>query len=154
MRHEWEGAVGAGAWQISTPPILAAAPLFGSLQIFAEAGMDAIRAKSLAQTGYLINLLEATGLTGPEFGYQIGTPRQPEQRGGHVAVEHEAGPQIAHALKARGVVPDFRPPNVIRLAPVPLYTSYHDLWRVIQELRDIVTTGAYRGFAGARDLVA
>jgi kynureninase len=54
----------------------------------------------------------------------------------------------------RGVVPDFRPPNVIRLALVPLYTSYHELWRVVQDLRDIVTTGAYRDFAGARDLVA
>jgi kynureninase len=51
-------------------------------------------------------------------------------------------------------VPDFRPPNVIRLAPVPLYTSYHELWRAIQDLRDIVTSGAYQGFAGARDLVA
>src|SRR5690606_18311303 len=113
-----------------------------------------IRAKSLAQTDYLITLLEATGLTGPEFGYQIGTPRDPERRGGHVAVEHAAGPQIARALKARGVVPDFRPPNVIRLAPIPLYTSYHELWRVVQELRTIITTGAYRSFAGARDLVA
>lgn len=154
MRHEWEGAAGAGAWQISTPPILAAAPLLGSLQIFAEAGLDRIRAKSLAQTDYLITLLEATGLTGPEFGYAVGTPRQPERRGGHVAVEHAAGPQIARALKARGVVPDFRPPNVIRLAPIPLYTSYHELWRVVQELRTITTTGAYRDFAGARDLVA
>lgn len=154
MRHEWEGAAGAGAWQISTPPILATAPLLGSLQIFAEAGMDAIRAKSLAQTDYLITLLEASGLTGPEFGYQIGTPRQPDRRGGHVAVEHAAGPQIARALKARGVVPDFRPPNVIRLAPVPLYTSYTELWRVANYLRAIVETGEYRAYAGSRDLVA
>lgn len=154
MSHDWEGAAGAGAWQISTPPILAAAPLLGSLAIFAEAGMAAIRAKSLAQTGYLIALLEATGLTGPEFGYQIGTPRQPERRGGHVAVEHEAAPQLTRALKASGIVPDFRPPNVIRLAPIPLYTSYHDLWRVVRALREIIASGAYRDFAGARDLVA
>jgi kynureninase len=154
LRHEWDGAAGAGAWQISTPPVLATAPLLGSLRLVAEAGIAAIRAKSLAQTSYLIDLLEATGLTAPEVGYRIGTPRQPERRGGHVAVEHAAGPQIARALKGRGVIPDFRPPDVIRLAPIPLYTSYHDLWRTVGILGDIVASGEYRAFAGARDLVA
>ena len=153
MRHDWEGAAGAGAWQISTPPVLATAPLLGSLRIFAEAGIDAVRAKSLAQTAYLIDLLEATGLTAPETGYRIGTPRQPERRGGHVALEHDAGPRIARALKARGVVPDFRPPDVIRLAPIPLYTSCHELWRVVALLRDIVASGEYRMLDEARDLV-
>lgn len=154
MRHDWEGAAGAGAWQISTPPVLATAPLLGSLRIFVEAGLGALRAKSLAQTDYLIDLLEATGLTGPEAGYRIGTPRQPERRGGHVALEHDAGPRIAQALKRRGVVPDFRPPDVIRLAPIPLYTSYHELWRVAGLLRDIAATGEYRLLDEARDLVA
>lgn len=154
MRHDWEGATGAGAWQISTPPVLATAPLLGSLRIFAEAGIAAVRAKSLAQTRYLIDLLEAMGLTGPEIGYRLGSPREPERRGGHVALEHDAGPRIARALKARGVVPDFRPPDVVRLAPVPLYTSYHELWRVADLLRDIVATGEYRLFEDARGLVA
>ncbi len=63
MLHTWEGAGHAGAWQISTPPILSTAPLLGSLRLFAEAGIDRIRAKSLAQTAYLIDLLEASGLT-------------------------------------------------------------------------------------------
>jgi kynureninase len=153
MRHEWEGAAGAGSWQISTPPVLATAPLLGSLRLFAEAGIEAVRAKSLAQTEYLLDLVEAMGLTDAELGYRIGTPRQPDGRGGHVAVEHDAGPQIARALKVRGVVPDFRPPDVIRLAPIPLYTSYHELWRVAGLLREIVATGAYRSFAQARELV-
>ena len=154
MRPEWEGAAGASAWQISTPPVLATAPLLGSLRIFAEAGIEAIRAKSLAQTGYLIDLLAAMDLTGTAAGYRLGTPREPARRGGHVAVEHDAAPQIARALKARGVVPDFRPPDVVRLAPIPLYTSYHDLWRVAALLRTIVDGGEYLTVAGGRDLVA
>jgi kynureninase len=154
MAVDWAGAAGAGAWQIGTPSLLAAAPLRGSLRLFAEAGIDALRAKSLAQTGYLIDLLEADGLTDPCFGYGIGTPREPERRGGHVAVEHAEGARIARALKARGIVPDFRPPNVVRLAPVPLYTSFHDLWRVGRALREIVERGDHLRGESGRDLVA
>ncbi|HET9015634.1 MAG TPA: kynureninase [Thermomicrobiaceae bacterium] len=154
MRHDWEGAAGARAWQISTPPVLATAPLLGSLRIAAEAGIARVREKSIAQTAYLMQLLEASGLTGAPYGYRIGTPRDPERRGSHVAVEHDQGPQIVRALKARGVVPDFRPPDVVRLAPIPLYTSYHDLWQVARHLRAIVDSGEYRELAAGRDLVA
>lgn len=154
MDLDWRGAEGAGAWQIGTPPLLSAAPLRGALRLFAEAGPDALRAKSLALTGFLMDLLEATGLTAPPFSYAIGTPRPAARRGGHVAVEHAAGARVARALKARGIVPDFRAPNVVRLAPIPLYTSFHDVWRVVQALRDVVAGGEHlRGEAG-RDLVA
>ncbi|HET7036260.1 MAG TPA: kynureninase [Thermomicrobiaceae bacterium] len=154
MAHDWEGAGTAGAWQISTPPLLACAPLLGSLRMVDEAGIAAIRAKSLAQTEYLMRLIEESGLTGPDYGYRIGTPREPARRGGHVAVEHDEGPRIARALKQRGVIPDFRPPDVVRLAPIPLYTSYHDLWRVVQQLRAIVDSGEYRTLEANREIVA
>jgi kynureninase len=154
MLHTWEGAGHAGAWQISTPPILATAPLLGSLRLFAKAGIDRVRAKSLAQTAYLIDLLEASGLTAEPYCYRIGTPREPSRRGGHVAVEHDAGPRIAKALKRRGVVPDFRPPDVVRLAPIALYTSYHDLWQIARHLREIVETGEYLHGPEGRELVA
>ena len=134
--------------------MLATAPLLGSLRLFPEAGIEAIRAKSLAQTGYLIDLLEATGLLRPAFGFRLGTPRDAARRGGHVAVEHEGGPRIARALKARGVVPDFRPPDVVRLAPIPLYTSYLDLWRLVAHLREVVETGAYLEVEAGREAVA
>lgn len=154
MDFAWAGAAGAGAWQIGTPSLLAAAPLRGALRVFAEAGIEAIRATSLALTGYLMDLLEADGLTEAPFGFRIGTPRPDEARGGHVAVEHPEGARIARALKARGIVPDFRAPNVIRLAPVPLYSSFHDVWRAARALRAIVEQGEHlRGEAG-RDLVA
>lgn len=154
MLHQWEGAEHAGAWQISTPPILATAPLLGALQVIREAGIERIREKSLALTSYLIALLEATGLTAPPYSYTIVTPREPSRRGGHVAIAHPAGPRIAHALKRRGVIPDFRPPDIIRLAPVALYTSFHDVWQVASHLRAIIDTGDYRSGPGARDLVA
>ena len=153
MRHDFEGAGGAGAWQISTPPLLSTAPLAGSLRIVAEAGMDAIRTKSLAQTDYLMGLLEASGLTEQPYAYRIGTPREADRRGGHVAVEHDAGPRIARALKRRGVIPDFRPPDVVRLAPIPLYTSYHDIWQTVRHLRAIIDAGEHEG-EGDREIVA
>ncbi len=154
MRHVFEGAASAGAWQISTTPLLSTAPLFGSLRLFAEAGIEALRAKSLAQTTYLMDLLEASGLTAAPYGYRIGTPREAKRRGGHVAVEHEAGPRIARALKRRGVIPDFRPPDVVRLAPIPLYTSYHDLWLTAQHLRAIVDVGEHLAGEAEREIVA
>ncbi|MEZ4496735.1 MAG: hypothetical protein R2845_08160 [Thermomicrobiales bacterium] len=95
MAHEWEAASSAGGWQISTVSLLSAAPLIGSLDLIAEAGIDAIRAKSLAMTDYLIELIENGGLLDAPYNYRIGTPREHARRGGHVAVEHDAGPRIA-----------------------------------------------------------
>jgi kynureninase len=154
MLHTWEAAPGAAAWQISTTPVLSTAPLYGSLRIFAEAGMERIRAKSLDQTSYLMALLEASGLTGPGYGYRIGTPREAGRRGGHVAVEHDQGPRIARALKRRGIIPDFRPPDVVRLAPIALYTSYHELWSTVQTLRAIIDSGEHLIGDPGRDVVA
>jgi kynureninase len=154
MVHEWEGAEGAGAWQISTVPLLSTAPLLGSLAIVAEAGIEAMRAKSLAMTDYLIELIEANGLLEAPYHYRIGTPREHARRGGHVSVEHDAGPRIAKALKQAGVIPDFRPPDVIRLAPIPLYTSYADCWQVVQALKQVIDSGAYLEVAAGRELVA
>ena len=154
MRHQFEGAESAGAWQISTPPLLATAPLRGALRLFHEAGLDALRANSLAQTGYLARLLIESGLTEPPYGFTIGNPADPEQRGGHLAVEHTEAARISRALRARGIVPDYRAPNVIRLAPVPLYTTYHELWQSAQALREISDTGAHLRLAEGRELVA
>jgi kynureninase len=154
MVHEWQGAEAAGAWQISTPPLLATAPLRGSLRLFHEADIEALREKSLAQTDYLARLIEEGELTAPPYAFAIGTPREPARRGGHLAVEHADAPRIAKALKVRGVIPDFRAPNVIRLAPIPLHTSYHELWQTVQALREIIDGGEHLRVAEGRDLVA
>jgi kynureninase len=101
-----------------------------------------------------MELLEAAGLTGSRYGFAIGTPREPERRGGHVAVEHAEGARIARALKGRGIVPDYRPPNVIRLAPVPMYNTFHEVWRTVGALREIVEEGEHLRGEGGRELVA
>lgn len=154
MLHEFEPAGTAGGWQISTVAVLGAAPLLGSLAIFEEAGIERVRAKSLAATDYLIALIDEMGLTQPPYNYGIGTPREHARRGGHVAVEHEHGPQIARALKARGVIPDFRPPNVVRLAPVPLYVSFVEIWDAVAHLRAIIDTGEHLTMEAQREVVA
>ncbi|MDQ3653589.1 MAG: kynureninase, partial [Chloroflexota bacterium] len=125
-------------------PLLSAAALMGSLAIFEEAGIGVIRRKSLAQTDYLIGLIEGMGLCEEPYGYRIGTPREHVRRGGHVAIEHDEGARIALALKERGFIVDFRQPDVVRLAPIALYTTYHEVWQVAHALREIIDTGAHR----------
>jgi kynureninase len=145
MVHDWESAAGAGAFQISTVPLLSAAALLGSLAIFEEAGIEAIREKSLAQTSYLMSLVEESGLTTEPYGYRIGTPREPARRGGHVAIEHDDAARISVALRNRGTIVDFRKPNVVRLAPIALYTTYQELWQVVRVLREIIDSGELAG---------
>lgn len=149
---EFDPSPTAGAWQISTPPVLGAAALYGSLRMFQEAGIEAVRAKSLAQTGYLIEL--ADRIIAPEpYGFSVGTPREAARRGGHVALEHPDAVRVCKALKARGIIPDFRYPNVIRLAPIPFYTTYGELWHAVQTIKNIVDHDEHRSFGNQRDVV-
>jgi kynureninase len=150
MAHAVTPAGSAGAWQIGTPPVLGAAALYGALNLVEQAGLEAVRAKSLDLTAYLMFLVDA--VLAP-LGFAIGTPREAQRRGGHVAVEHPQAIRISQALRAHGVVSDFRPPDVIRLAPVALYTSYADVHRTVEALRDIVASGAYIRFEATLDSV-
>lgn len=151
MEHQFVPDGSAGAYQIGTPHVLSLAPLLGSLEMFAEAGIDRIRAKSLRLTRYLMDLVEHE-LGG--MGFSIATPRVDGRRGGHVALEHAEAARICEALKDSGVVPDFRAPNVIRLAPVPLYTSYADVWRTVRVLARIMAEKEYERYENRRGVVA
>jgi kynureninase len=144
-------AAGAGALQIGSPNILSMAPLMGSLDIIEEAGIDRIRAKSIALTEYLISLID-TELSG--CGFRIVTPRDPNRRGGHIAIAHSEAARICKALKAQGVVPDLRPPDIIRLAPVALYNTFQECAEVIARLKRIMSGRAYEEFSPDRPLVA
>jgi kynureninase len=85
-------------------------------------------------------------LSAAPYAFRVGTPREPARRGGHVALERDAGAAaVCRALIARGIVPDFRPPNVIRVCPAPLYGTFHELWRTVEELRAIIDAGEHRG---------
>jgi kynureninase len=138
MNLEFTPAADAGAFQIGTPPILAMAPLSGALDVIEAAGIGAIREKSLALTDYLIRLVDELL---PEC--SVGTPRTPARRGGHVAVEHPEAESISAALKRRDVVVDYRPPNVVRVCPSPLYTGFEDVHRAVTGLRAVLDEDAH-----------
>ena len=141
MEPQFRAAAGAAAWQISNPPILAAAPLIASLSIFLQAGMEALRAKSIALTGFLEELLQPLA---PEV--EILTPRHPKWRGCQLSLRLAAGEhhgkQVFDALADRGMVCDWRSPDIIRVAPVPLYNRFEDVWRFAGALREILQAAA------------
>lgn len=147
----FEHAPYAGGWQTGTHPVLSMAPLKGSLQMIAEAGIGAIREKSLDLTGYLMYLID---LKLAKYGFSVGNYREDEKRTGHVALVHDDAIRINAAMKARMVIPDFRFPNVIRLAPVPLYTSYTEVYDMVAIIADIMEKKEYEKFENKRGTVA
>jgi len=153
MSLRFEHSPNAGGWQISSPTILGAASLEGSLKTLQEAGIEAIRAKSLKMTSYLMSLVDRL-LSGNPFNFSIGTPREEARRGGHVAMEHDEALRISEALRSRGVVSDFRPPNIIRVAPVPLYNTYREIWQVVQHLKGIVEKREYERCSKQRKAIS
>ncbi|MCI0363194.1 MAG: kynureninase [Phycisphaerales bacterium] len=117
---------GADGWQISNPPILSMAPLKASLDLFDRAGMDALRKKSLLLTSYLRFLLGEQAAPGS---WQIITPERPEEHGCQLSILINDHPRERFkALLSAGVVGDFREPNVIRIAPTPMYNTFHEAW--------------------------
>ncbi len=134
-RFDMEGAFvpddGAAGWKASNPPILALAPMAASLAIFEEVGMPALRTRSVALTGYLSSLLD-------ELPVEVITPRDPAARGSQLSLRFAGAESVLAALAARGVVADVRAPDIIRVAPVPLYNTYHDAWRFASLLREVI----------------
>lgn len=151
MDHELTAADDAGAYQIGTPNIFSMAPIIGAISMFNEVGMKQIREKSLKLTSYFMELINVE-LDG--FGLKIRNPIEDHQRGGHIYLEHPEAARICKALKADGVVPDFRTPNGIRLAPVALYNTYEDVWNAVQILRSIMEEEKYKQFENKRGVVA
>jgi kynureninase len=133
MGPEFQPAPGAAGWQISNPPILSSAPLIASLELFAQAGLPNLRRKSLALTGYLESLLDGLG---PDL--ELITPRAADARGCQLSVRitgrEGRGRRVFDALTAQGVIGDWREPDTIRLAPVPLYNSFADVFRAAEAL--------------------
>ncbi len=150
MSDEFFPGLGASALQIGTPAVLSMAPIDGALLPIEEAGLANIRAKSVAMTDFLIRAADAELA---ELGFEIGTPRAAEQRGGHVSVQHPDAQPICLALRARGIIPDFRKPDVIRLAPAPLYNTFVECWQAIAALREIASEHSYEEFASVQTLV-
>ncbi|MDP4164200.1 MAG: kynureninase [Bacillota bacterium] len=151
MEHTFTPADSAGAFQVGTPHVLSAAPLIGSLELFADADIHRVREKSLLMTSYLMKLIQSQLA---DFAFTIGNPLDSNRLGGHVSLEHPEAARICKALKERGVIPDFRQPNVIRLAPIALYTSFAEVWEAVQVLHDIMKEKAYEKYENKREVIA
>lgn len=151
MEHTLTPAVDAGAFQIGTPHVLSAAPLLGALELTTEAGIENIRDKSLQLTTYMMERIEAELA---DFNFTICNPTLEEQRGGHIYLEHPEAARICKALKMQKIVPDFRRPSGIRLAPVALYNSFQDVHETIDILKEIMIEKRYEQFSNERDVVS
>ncbi|HLR04086.1 MAG TPA: kynureninase [Virgibacillus sp.] len=151
MEHDLTPAGDAGAYQIGTPHVLSAAPLIGSLEMFQEAGIENIRKKSLQLTDFMMRLVRSQLA---DYDFNIANPVDDLERGGHIFLEHPEAARISKALKQDGVIPDFRNPNGIRLAPVALYNSFTDVWKAVQILKTIMDEDRYKTFENKRGVIA
>jgi len=132
MGPEFKPLAGAEGWQISNPPIFQLAALRASLEIFDDATMPALRAKSERLTGFLETLLIDIG----DERISVITPRDPQQRGCQLSIRvKNANRSLHEKIVARGVYADWREPDVIRVAPAPLYNSFEDVFRFSELLR-------------------
>jgi kynureninase len=129
MGSDFHPMAGAEGWQLSNPPILALAALRASMEIFSEAGMQRLRTKSESLTGYMEFLLDRHA--SPKFA--ITTPRERERRGAQLSIRiPNEGRKLCDQLAAEGVIGDWREPDTFRVAAVPLYNSYQDVYRFVQ----------------------
>lgn len=135
MRHEFDQLPGAEGWQLSNPPILSLAAIRASLDIFNEVGIDKLTEKSRKLTGYFEFLLKQLG----EDAIKIITPENPEERGCQLSIQvKNADKSLHNKLTEAGVISDWREPDVIRCAPVPLYNSYQDVFNMVERLKKII----------------
>ena len=135
MRHEFDVLPGAEGWQLSNPAILSMAAIKASLDLFEEAGFENIIAKSKSLTGFLEYLTD--GLNNPKI--NIITPKNPKERGCQLSIQvKDANKKLHSLLTQNGVISDWREPDVIRVAPAPLYNSYQDVYEFIQRFKKIL----------------
>jgi kynureninase len=140
MRPEFRAAPGADGWQVSNPPVLSSAPLIASLEIFRAAGIERLRAKSTALTRYLEELVRPQEVSSV-------TPKDPAARGCQLSLRMPGGRNAAartrsvlESLQRHGVICDVRPPDLIRVAPAPLYNSFQDVFRFAERLGQALGT--------------
>jgi kynureninase len=136
MGPTFEREPGIRGWLVGTPGVIALTSAQGGIEVVAEAGIDAIRAKSIALTEYAIALHDAW--LAP-LGCSIGSPRASARRGSHVAIRHQDAKRLTGVLIARAVIVDYRAPDSVRIGLSPLTTSFEDVHRGLAALRDLLT---------------
>jgi kynureninase len=134
MGPGYEAAPGIRSVLSGTPPILAMVPLMAGLDLLEEAGLAAVRTKSVLLTAYAVELADAwLG----DLGFTVASPRDPARRGGHVTLCHPDARALNGRLVERGVIPDFRAPDGLRLGLSPLSTSFAEVHRGMNLLREV-----------------
>ena len=138
MGPAYDPAPGIRRWLVGTPPIVALAGVAAGVELVAEAGIAAIRAKAIALTTFAVDRFDAW--LAP-CGFALGSPREPDRRGAHVTVRRADARALTSALIAHGIVPDFRAPDGIRLGLSPLTTRFADVEAGLDRLRRLAATG-------------
>jgi kynureninase len=136
MEQGYEPAGGIRSWISGTPHVLGLAAVGVGVDLVAEAGMDRVRAKGRALTELAIELCDAELAGG---GVSVGSPRDAQRRGAHVALVHDDARVLCERLIERGTIVDFRAPNVIRVGLAPLTTRFVDVWDGLAELRALLS---------------
>jgi kynureninase len=145
---EYEPAACLARFLTGTPPVISLALIEPGVDLVLEAGLQRLRAKAMRQTEYLIGLWEV--LLAP-LGFDLGSPRDPDRRGSHVALLHTDGLRIARALiDQMQVIPDFRVPDTLRFGVCPLYTTYVELHTAVTALQKIAQERGYRHYSPER----
>ena len=135
MRDAFEPIPGAEAWQLSNPPILSMAAIWASLKLFQEAGIQNLRKKAIALTGYMEFLVEQLG----EEVVKIITPSDPNQRGSQLSIQvKNADKKLFDKITDQGVIADWREPDVIRVSAVPMYNNFEDVYHFSKILKEAI----------------
>jgi kynureninase len=142
MVKEFEPAAGITRMQVGTPPVLALSALEAALEAFEGVTMESLRAASLSLTDLFIALVDER-LGGADGGFEVVTPREHDRRGSQVALRHPDAYGIIQALIARGVVGDFRSPDIARFGFAPLYVSHLDVHDAVDHLVEVVEKGEH-----------
>ena len=141
FEDSYRPAPGMARMICGTPPVISMAVLEEAIGIVAEAGIDRLRDKSMRMTTLLADLVaQEVG----DAGLVLSSPVDAARRGSHLVFAHDEVYAIVQALKARGVVGDFRAPNLVRLGIAPLYLSYLELWDAVQRLKVVMQNGEWR----------
>lgn len=140
MGPRYDPAPGIDAFQTGTPNIIGTVAVEEGARLLGEAGMPELRAKSIELTSYLIALADAWLVP---LDFAIASPRDVTRRGAHVTLRHDDAWQLSQALIRAGVVGDYRTPGRLRLGPVPIYTTFTEIWTALDRLREIAASKSY-----------
>jgi kynureninase len=151
MAPDYQPGPGIQRFLVGTPPVLSLLAIEPGVDLILEAGLDLVRAKSVAQTEYLIRLWER--MLAP-LGFTLNSPRDAARRGSHISLGHPEALRIDRALiEEMAVLPDFRYPDNLRLGIAPLYTSFSDLHEAVTRIARVVRERRYERYPAERPTI-